>query len=149
MNTKICSRCKQEKSTSEFSKNSAKKDGLNSHCKSCHREWYKEWYKGNKNSQYERVKKRQEKQVQRNRDWLWNYLLHHPCVDCGESDPIVLEFDHQEDKKMNISNMVNSGYSIETLSLEVSKCEVRCANCHRRKTAKQFNTWKITIAAEV
>jgi len=55
-------------------------------------------------------------------------------VDCGESDPVVLEFDHREDKRLIISKAVNN-YGIPGLTAEVAKCDVRCANCHRRKTA--------------
>jgi hypothetical protein len=35
-------------------------------------------------------------------------------------------------KKMNISQMVNQGYSIEAIQKEISVCVVRCANCHMR-----------------
>jgi len=54
-----------------------------------------------------------------------------------ESDYIVLEFDHKHDKKYNVSAMHT--LSLELLIKEIEKCEVRCANCHRRKTAHQFN----------
>ena len=37
--TKICSKCKFEKSINEFSKNKSKKDGLNSHCNKCRKEY--------------------------------------------------------------------------------------------------------------
>lgn len=68
----------------------------------------------------------------RNRTWLKEYLNAHPCVDCGNNNPIVLEFDHVRGiKKMDISNMSNGAYSISTLQKEVAKCDVRCANCHR------------------
>lgn len=72
------------------------------------------------------------KRIQKNKDYVQNYLSDHPCVDCGEKNPIVLEFDHiTDDKFMNISNMVAKAYSLERIKLEISKCEVRCANCHR------------------
>lgn len=67
---------------------------------------------------------------------LSEYFAAHPCVDCGEHDPVVLEFDHVSDKNADISNMVCKGYSWQSILEEISKCEVRCANCHRRVTAK-------------
>lgn len=76
------------------------------------------------------------------RQFVLDYLKNHPCVDCKESDPIVLEFDHvRGEKKFNISCLINST-NIDILSQEIKKCEVRCANCHKRKTAKQFNYFK-------
>jgi hypothetical protein len=77
-----------------------------------------------------------------NRDKLLEYLLSHPCVDCGESDPIVLEFDHINGNKIaNVSSIKNTKNWDQVLA-EIAKCEVRCANCHRRRTASQFLWWK-------
>jgi len=54
------------------------------------------------------------------------------CIDCGETNPVVLDFDHVKGNKiMCISNMVRNSYSIETIKKEIKKCEIRCANCHR------------------
>lgn len=57
-------------------------------------------------------------------------------MDCGESDPIVLEFDHRpgEIKLFSIGENGRLGYGIETLKAEMAKCDIRCANCHRRVT---------------
>jgi len=73
--------------------------------------------------------------------YIWNYLLNHPCVDCAERDPIVLEFDHIKVKLMAVSKLISHG-SINNIKLEIEKCEVRCANCHRRKTALQYSWYK-------
>lgn len=58
------------------------------------------------------------------------------CIDCGYSEhAVALQFDHTGDnKKMNVSDMIRSDYSWITIKQEISKCEVRCANCHSIKT---------------
>lgn len=76
-------------------------------------------------------------QVER-RKFVAEYLKEHPCVDCKESDIIVLDFDHIENKVVTISQMMRRNVNKEQLLAEIAKCEVRCSNCHRRKTAKQF-----------
>lgn len=63
------------------------------------------------------------------------YLATHPCVDCGESDQRVLEFDHVRGTKlMAVATMLSRCASIEKVFDEINKCEVRCANCHRKAT---------------
>ena len=61
------------------------------------------------------------------------------CQDCSETDPIVLEFDHREPskKEVTIGTVIRFGWSLERLMKEIEKCDVVCANCHRR-TAKMF-----------
>lgn len=60
------------------------------------------------------------------------------CTDCGYRDnPIAMDFDHISDKKYSISQMVRgrSGkITWDEMLDEMSKCEIRCANCHRIKT---------------
>jgi hypothetical protein len=67
-----------------------------------------------------------------------DHLLSNPCKTCGESDIVVLEFDHRDPvtKLYNISEMPRRNYSLNTIRSEIAKCDVLCANCHRRKTAK-------------
>lgn len=74
---------------------------------------------------------------ERVRAYINNYLKAHPCTDCGETDPIILEFDHVGEagtKKFNISDATRRGYGMNKIKAEIEKCEVRCANCHRKKT---------------
>ncbi|MFZ1018790.1 MAG: hypothetical protein WAN39_13065 [Candidatus Cybelea sp.] len=71
------------------------------------------------------------------------YLKGRGCVECGENDLRVLDFDHVRGKKEgNVSVMVGYGVSWERLSAELAKCEIRCANCHRKRTAAQFGWWQ-------
>jgi len=68
------------------------------------------------------------------------------CVDCGFDNPIALEFDHRDHlgkKRQGISQMVaEANVSVETLPIEIAKCEVRCANCHRLVTSERGSHWK-------
>jgi hypothetical protein len=57
------------------------------------------------------------------------------CVDCGIADPIVLQFDHLRSKTKDIASLVRSACSSQRLIYELNKCEVRCVNCHRRRSA--------------
>jgi hypothetical protein len=68
---------------------------------------------------------------------LIEFFRTHPCVDCGETDPLVLEFDHLGDKRFTISHNF-SGRNWQSILKEMEKCDVVCANCHRRRTARQF-----------
>jgi hypothetical protein len=137
MTTKICYSCGGiEKDISEFNKNSKRKDGLQTCCRECTR-------KNNNKSYIENPKRRakirntNKLNVQRNKDYVLDYLKSHPCVDCGISNVIVLEFDHVRGIKVTeIANLIR-GYPLKRLINEIAKCDVRCANCHRIKTAAE------------
>lgn len=77
---------------------------------------------------------------------LLDYLREHPCVDCGESDPVVLEFDHLFEKSFTIADGLKSR-SWEAVMAEIQKCEVVCVNCHRRRTAARGGFKRMTIVA--
>lgn len=71
------------------------------------------------------------------------YLDAHPCVDCGEKDVRCLEFDHvRGEKEREISLAILYGWSIPRIMAEISKCDVRCANCHKKRTSRDFNWFK-------
>jgi hypothetical protein len=132
--TKVCSACKAGKPLDQFRPRGDGKglDGLKSICKSCERD------KNRKHNQTALRSGSRAANIMRNALHLRAYLLEHPCIDCGESDPIVLDFDHvRGEKKFNVSSGVRRMFSIAVLDEEIAKCEVRCANCHRKQTAKR------------
>lgn len=61
-----------------------------------------------------------------------------PCTDCGRLYPyFVMDFDHvpgRGEKIGDLSRMVSGTYSWESILLEIKKCDVVCANCHRIRT---------------
>lgn len=141
--TKLCPKCEQQKIYSEFSSNRSKSDGLAIYCKECQAKKQKAWYEKNKAVHKANIRKRTVARIEENRKRLFSYLSSHTCVDCSESDPIVLEFDHvRGDKSKDISALLLQGYSWKTIEKEIAKCDVRCANCHRRATARRGN-WKM------
>src|SRR6266850_1310044 len=72
----------------------------------------------------------------RNRLWKRDYMLSHPCVDCGEADLRCLDFDHVTgEKKFSFARVLDT--AISTLEREAAKCEIRCANCHRKRHRKE------------
>lgn len=69
------------------------------------------------------------------RDAIDALKLKRGCTDCGyRGHAAALEFDHLPGhvKRFNISEKM--GRSIEELLIEIAKCEVVCANCHRIRT---------------
>ena len=72
--------------------------------------------------------------TRRNLIYLRGLLTISRCRDCGEEDLAVLEFDHLRDKHGGVTVMARNDCSIRRLRDEVAKCEIRCGNCHRRRT---------------
>lgn len=132
---KVCAICGIPKEKSEFNKHVRKSDGLQIQCRECGKERSKSYYHSNRKKHSETTTARSKRVREKNRERVQNYLLTHPCVDCGESDLIVLDFDHVRGTKFkDISKMVGQGYSWCVIMNEIKKCEVRCANDHRRRT---------------
>ena len=137
-----CNTCKKQKDRSEFNKKASRKNGLQPSCRDCSKKSSRKYYAENRELHKKNTCKRKKISIQRSREWVFNYFKDKSCVDCGEKDPIVLEFDHVRGiKEHNVSSMVVENHSLKRIKLEINKCEIRCANCHRRKTAKDFGWW--------
>ena len=57
-------------------------------------------------------------------------------MDCGLADPLLLEHDHIGEKRQTVMTMVHNGFSRATIEKEIAQCEVRCVNCHRKRTCE-------------
>ena len=144
---KECCKCKRTLHISEFHKNKRRKDGHTNYCKNCKREYNADHYVKTK----DQWKDARSESVQRSRkishQYLFDYLSSHPCIDCGNSDVRVLDFDHVGEKIYNIADMI--GGSLEKLIAEVKKCEIRCRNCHAIKTYERLGgSWRDRLSRE-
>ena len=148
---KICSRCKKEKSVEDFNFKIKSTGKRQIQCRECTRLLIKNHYKNNREYYLTKAKKRNKHIRGIINMYIKEYLLNHPCVDCGEKDLVVLEFDHRGDVKKfkAVSHLMTAQVKFETIKLEIDKCDVRCANCHRKKTAKQFKWSRINDALVV
>jgi hypothetical protein len=74
----------------------------------------------------------------RNAAVVLEHLKSAACVECGIADQLVLQFDHRTGagKLRDIGWYVSSGCRTSLLIEEIARCDVRCANCHRRRTAE-------------
>ena len=75
-------------------------------------------------------------EVARNLRFAYETLEEFPCIDCGEQDICVLEFDHIGPKRMPVMQLAMGGYGWAMLKAEIAQCEIRCGNCHRRRHAR-------------
>lgn len=142
---KRCGRCGQLKPKSDFGWKDKTQTRLTSYCRPCVRANSKEHYEANKAAYFRRNRLNRKQIRARNIEKLVAYLKEHPCVDCGMSDVRVLEFDHLRDKTFEISRKL-SDLSWEGLLLEIAKCDVVCANCHRRRTARRAGFIRALLA---
>jgi hypothetical protein len=140
--SKVCKWCNKRKPTSAFYKHRETNDKLFAHCKKCQADRQRELHKipGSRL----RYREYNKTFIKRRVEFLYEYLSRHPCIDCGESDPIVLTFDHVKGKKVDNVSVLKL-QAMSRLKIEIKKCVVRCFNCHTRKTAKTHGWYKGAI----
>lgn len=110
-------------------------------CREHHREYTREHYNLNKQYYKDKANARKALVRQTNRIKLIDYLSCHPCVDCENDDVEVLQFDHEDAtiKSYDISKMLDHKWL--SILAEIEKCQIRCANCHMKRTRRQFGYW--------
>ncbi len=119
-----------------FSKNITKSDGLDNYCRSCRKEYNRNYYLTTKDIHNPARALTRDARRESLRQQLRAFMADKKCMDCGVSDLVVLEFDHRVNKTDNISSMLQRMLSWETILGEIRKCDIVCANCHRRRTAR-------------
>ena len=137
--------CTEYKPSELFAFKNMKTGSRQDHCRSCHAAYRRAHYVANRSDYIQRaiIQVRGRRAV--NRQELYGYLLRHPCVDCGERDVLVLEFDHRDRalkwKPVGVLVMTKRW---QRVLAEIEKCDVRCVNCHRRRTAAQMGWSKLS-----
>jgi hypothetical protein len=137
---KKCCDCKKRKNIEEFAKKGKKKDGSiarNSYCGPCESKRRKMYYKKNQEIVLNRVHKRRDK-LAYELQYLKSKLK---CQECGESDPRCLDFHHIDPTtKTNQVPELWHKATKQDAQKEMEKCEVLCANCHRKHHHKLYIT---------
>lgn len=113
-------------------------------CIECRRANGREHYRRNRAYYVAKAQERNARTRDVVRRWLLDYLQRSSCLDCGTTDVRVLEFDHRDpsEKRAEVSVLASDGYSLDTVRVEVDKCDVRCANCHAIRTRTREGWWR-------
>lgn len=130
METQHCTKCHKTKSIDEFAFRDKKKNIRRKTCKVCQRKYDNAAYKNNKKRRKD-IKENKRKRKLEKSQYIQYIKENNKCKICGDSRWYVLDFHHrdQKEKDFNISNMRFE--SMETVKMEIDKCDILCSNCHR------------------
>jgi hypothetical protein len=134
---RTCTKCFLQKPIEEFPWKNRLLGKRHAVCKECTAKRSNDWYQDNKASHIQNAMANKIADRERARKFVDDYKATHPCVECGQSDPVVLEFDHIKGKNAAVARLVADGATIDRIQREIDLCEVRCRNCHAKKTARE------------
>jgi hypothetical protein len=136
------------KAADDFAWRRKSKGKRDSFCRPCRAAYKHEHYSANRERYVEDARLRKERLALERTQYLLDFFDRHPCADCQETDPLVLEFDHLgSDKAFNIGSAL-AYRTWQSILEEIDKCEVVCANCHRRRTASRRGSVRALLAAQ-
>jgi hypothetical protein len=144
--TRRCGRCGEVKPIESFNWRRRAIGQRDNMCRACRAAYHHEHYSANKIRYITQARERKRALALERTEWLLRYFEDHPCQDCGETDAIVLEFDHRRDKAFNIGSVLPYR-NWESILAEIEKCDVVCANCHRRRTARRLGCVRSHLVA--
>lgn len=136
---KLCNKCQIKKDINQFSKSKKSPDGLFPWCKLCRKEYDVERYSKIGSDKWTEIRKIRLNEI---KTWFVEFKQTLKCQRCPETHPSCLDFHHTKSntKDDTVSNLVVSGASKKTILSEIKKCEVLCANCHRKHHFKYGNS---------
>ncbi len=126
---KICNKCGEERLEINFAFKNKVKGVRSTVCSECQKEYKKKHYYNNKEEHYKRNKKTEQKI----KDYI-DTIKKSGCSKCSEIDSVCMDFHHIDPtlKDRNVSEMYKYG-SLNKVKLEIKKCILLCANCHRKE----------------
>jgi hypothetical protein len=142
---KTCSRCRRTLALSEFNWKNQARGKVQSRCRVCSRAQVRDHYARHTPYYIEKAGRRNAVQSREYHQRVLEFLVAHPCVDCGEDDIVVLQFDHTDrSRKLSaVAVLFKRRLPWRRIEAEIDKCQVRCANCHQRRTARQFGWYRL------
>ena len=143
--TRLCGRCHQLLPLADFAWRRKSRGQRDNYCRACRAAYKREHYDANKQRYIAKALLHKQALVAERAAHLIQFFRTHPCTDCGETDPLVLEFDHREAKNFNIAKGIRDRKWQAVLD-EIAKCDVVCANCHRRRTALRAGFARAVVA---
>ena len=123
---KVCKVCGRELPEDMF-------DEGRHQCKDCRKNYRKERRKS-----HPEIHRKQEARRQK-RVGEWFNSLKTPCIVCGESEPVCIDFHHINPEEKDFTIGKHRGKAREILEKEISKCVCLCSNCHRKVHAGLIN----------
>lgn len=130
---KCCPRCGEVKPLSEFSKDRARRDGVQTMCRPCRRVYDRERYERTHGRSIPYRPKRSEPG---RGAWLRSLKEGRACADCGRVyPPQVMQWDHKPgfEKVGDVSQAFWGRTRVDVLA-EIAKCDLVCTNCHIVRT---------------
>ena len=144
---RVCTVCHIEKNDTEFYFKNKAADKRHTQCKECYSHkralFTVEHYKKYGDAYRERARTRKTKVKRERQEQIVECLRDKECESCGFGDIRALDFDHIDPtaKRFGIARAITNGYSWLEIEKEIEKCRILCANCHRIRTAEQYN-WR-------
>lgn len=132
METRVCKVCGKELPMSAF-------ESKRYTCRKC-RSIYKSEQRHQKKAQYNQYAINRQ-----NRMEAWINSLKTPCVFCGESDPVCIDWHHIDPNQKSFQISFVKGKAKERTLEEMKKCVCVCASCHRKLHAGHLSLEQIGI----
>lgn len=133
--TKRCTMCQKDLPVEAFKANSRRKDGLQTHCSECQKNYRRQHYLDNRQKYIDKAGKQNRKR----KDAFIELKKQYKCINCGENDESCLDFHHLNPKEKDFELAVGHGFSKARIEAELAKCVPLCSNCHRKVHAGKID----------